>query len=63
MNTKIIAIVLIVAGIALGLWGYNIYDSASSQVTRAISGETPIEAWFGMVSGAICFFSGLLKLK
>lgn len=63
MNNKIIGIVLIVAGVALAIWGYNIYDSASSQVTRAVSGDTPIEAWAGMVAGAISILIGITKLK
>ncbi|ADN77192.1 conserved hypothetical protein [Ferrimonas balearica DSM 9799] len=63
MNNKILGIVLIVAGVALAFWGYNIYDSASSQVTRALSGDTPIEAWAGMVGGAILALVGLTRLK
>ena len=42
MTNKIIGIVLIVIGVALGMWGYDVYDSVSSQVTRALNGETPI---------------------
>jgi len=63
MNNKIIGIVLIVIGVALAIWGYNIYDSAGSRIGRALSGETPIEAWAGMVGGAICLLIGILKLK
>ncbi len=63
MNNKIIGIVLIIAGAALALWGYNIYDSAGSQVSRAFSGDTPLEAWAGMVGGAICFVIGIIKVK
>ena len=63
MSNKIIGIVLIVIGVALAVWGYNIYDSAGSQVTRAFSGDTPIEAWAGMVGGAICIVIGILKVK
>jgi len=63
MNNKVIGIVLIVIGVALGLWGYDIYDSASSQVTRAFSGDTPIEAWVGMIGGALCLVAGIIKLK
>jgi uncharacterized membrane protein YidH (DUF202 family) len=58
-----IGIVLIVVGIAGIVWGYNIYDSASSQLSRALSGETPLEAWVGMIGGAICVAIGALKLK
>tara|TARA_R110000744_G_scaffold2188_10_gene8638 strand:+ start:2721 stop:2912 length:192 start_codon:yes stop_codon:yes gene_type:complete len=63
MNNKIIGIVLIIVGVALTLWGYNIYDSASSQVTRAVNGDTPIEAWAGMVGGVISVLVGIRKLK
>ncbi|PYF83025.1 uncharacterized protein DUF3185 [Marinomonas alcarazii] len=63
MNNKIIGIILVVAGAALAVWGYNIYDAASSQVTRAISGETPVEAWIGMVGGVACVLVGLTRLK
>jgi uncharacterized membrane protein YidH (DUF202 family) len=63
MNNKIIGIVLIVVGVALAAWGYNIYDSAGSQVSRAFSGDAPIEAWAGMLGGAISIVFGILKVK
>ncbi len=63
MNNKIIGIVLIIVGAALAMWGYNIYDSASSQFTRALSGDTPIEAWAGLVGGVICVLVGITRLK
>ena len=63
MNKKYIGIVLIVVGVALVAWGYNIYDSAGSQISRAISGDAPIEAWVGMVGGGICVAIGILKVK
>ncbi len=63
MNNRLIGIVLIVVGVALAAWGYDVYDSAGSQVSRALSGDTPIEAWAGMVGGAVCLIVGLLKVK
>lgn len=63
MNNKVIGIVLVVIGFALAAWGYNIYDSASSQIGRALSGDTPIEAWAGMVGGVICLVIGITKVK
>ena len=63
MNNKIIGIFFIIAGVALGIWGYDIYDSASSQITRAISGDTPMEAWGGMIGGALCLLFGIAKVK
>ena len=63
MNNQTIGIVLIVVGVALAAWGYNVYDSVGSQVSRALSGDTPFEAWAGMVGGAICLVLGILKVK
>ena len=63
MNSKIIGIVLIIAGVVLAMWGYNIYDSASSQLSRTLNGETPIEAWAGMVGGVVCVLIGITRIK
>ena len=63
MNKKYIAIILVIVGVALAYWGYSIYDSAGSQVSRALSGDSPIKAWGGMIGGAICIAIGITKLK
>jgi hypothetical protein len=63
MNNKIIGIVLFIIGVALAMWGYSIYDSAGSQISRALNGDTPIEAWAGMVGGAICLLVGVIRVK
>ena len=63
MNRKVIGIILIIVGVALVAWGYNIYDSAGSQLTRALSGDTPIEAWLGIVGGAIAVVIGIKRIK
>ena len=63
MNKKFIGIVLIAIGVALAAWGYNSYDSVGSQLSRTFSGDAPIEAWAGMVGGAICIVIGILKVK
>jgi uncharacterized membrane protein YidH (DUF202 family) len=63
MSNKNFGFVLILVGIALAIWGYNVYDSAGSQVSRALSGDAPIEAWAGMVGGAICVAIGINKLR
>ena len=60
---KIIRIVLVIGGVALAMWGYNIYDSAGSQLSRALNGDVPVKAWAGMVGGAICIAIGVLKIK
>ncbi len=63
MSNKIIGIAFIIVGSALAMWGYNIYDSASAQLSRAINGDTPIEAWAGLFGGIACVVFGISKLK
>ncbi|GIU32643.1 DUF3185 family protein [Shewanella colwelliana] len=63
MVNKLIGIAFIAVGVALAVWGYNIYDSATSQISRAFSGDTPLEAWAGMVGGGVCVLLGIVKLR
>ncbi|AOW76780.1 hypothetical protein A3Q34_07895 [Colwellia sp. PAMC 20917] len=63
MNNKIIGITLIIIGVAVAIWGYNIYDSASAQLTRTLSGDTPVEAWAGMIGGVIAVVIGITRVK
>ena len=63
MNKRYIGIALIVIGVALAVWGYNVYNSVGSQLSRAFSGEVPVKAWIGMVGGAICVIIGVLRVK
>ncbi len=63
MNKKFIGIILIIVGVVLTMWGYDIYDSASSQVSRALNGDTPIEAWAGMAGGVIAVLIGITRVK
>jgi uncharacterized membrane protein YidH (DUF202 family) len=63
MNNKIIGIMLIVIGVALAMWGYDIYNSVGSKIGRALSGSTPIDALAGMVGGVICLIIGILKVN
>lgn len=63
MKKQHIGIILIIVGVALAFWGYNIFDSASSQVSRALTGDAPMKAWVGMIGGVICIALGILKVK
>jgi uncharacterized membrane protein YidH (DUF202 family) len=63
MKNKFIGIILIIAGVVLAMWGYDIYDSATSQVSRALNGDTPIEAWAGMAAGLIAVLIGITRIK
>jgi hypothetical protein len=45
------------------MWGYDIYESAGAQITRALDGDTPIKAWAGMAGGIIAVLIGITRLK
>jgi hypothetical protein len=54
---------LIGVGIALALRGYDFFDSASSQINRAFSGDRSIEAWLGIIGGVIYAAVGISKVR
>lgn len=60
MSNKVIGLALIVFGIVLFVWGYNMYSSADLEANTVIP---PFRAWVGMIVGAINVFVGVLKLK
>lgn len=60
---KIIGIVLVVVGVALAMWGYDVYDSAGAQISRTLGGDTPLKAWLGMGGGVVCVIVGVLRLR
>ncbi|WP_371186749.1 DUF3185 family protein [Thalassotalea maritima] len=61
MERKLIGIILIIIGAFLAYWGYDIYQSVGSELTRTLGGETPWKAWAGMVGGAICIVLGIAR--
>ncbi len=63
-KTKIVSITLMVIGIGLIFWGYQMSGSFSSQITRAISGSDSDKVMLLYIGGAACFVVGLfLKIK
>jgi uncharacterized membrane protein YidH (DUF202 family) len=63
MNNKIIGVILIIAGVALALWGYDLYNSTSAQLSRSLNGDTPIKVWAGMAGGIVAVLIGITWLK
>jgi len=63
MNNKIMGIMLIILGTALIIWGYDMYHSPENQIGRALTGSVPIQAFVGMIGGAINVVVGISKLK
>lgn len=61
-NSQLIAIILLVVGIALLVWGSNLYGAFGNTFTRAIDGSTDTKTIMVLASGAVCTLLGLVKL-
>jgi hypothetical protein len=57
--TKAVGIVLVVAGIGLAYWGYQISGSVGSQLRQAFSGSHSDEVMIRYIAGAASFAVGL----
>ena len=56
---KIIGIVLVVFGIGLAIWGYQLSGSVGSQITQAVTGSDTDKVMTFYIAGAVCFFIGI----
>ncbi len=60
MNNKSIAIVLLVIGIILLVFGFNAYHSASSDVSRFFTGAPTDKSLWLLIIGAVLGVVGLI---
>ncbi len=60
---KIIGIVLVVLGIGLAIWGYQLSGSVGSQLTQAVTGSDPDKVMKFYITGAVSFFVGMYLFK
>ena len=51
-NIKIVSIVLMVVGIALIVWGFQMSDSLGNQVTESLTGSSTDAVMFRYIAGA-----------
>lgn len=63
MNNKMIGAVLLVVGIGLVIWGYQLSGSVGSQMTKAISGSYTDRVMMMYIGGAVAIIAGLLISK
>jgi hypothetical protein len=61
-NSQLVSIILLVIGIALLVWGGNLYGAFGNKLTRAIDGSIDTKTTLVLASGAICSLLGLVKL-
>lgn len=55
---KIIGIVLIVLGIGIAIWGYQLSGSIGSQITQAVTGSDTDKVMTFYITGAVGFVVG-----
>ncbi|MCF7807454.1 MAG: DUF3185 family protein [Candidatus Marinimicrobia bacterium] len=60
---KTIGISLVVFGVGLAIWGYQLSGSVGSQLTLAVTGADTEKVMTFYISGAICFVVGLFLVK
>jgi len=61
-QSKIIGIVLMVTGIGLAIWGYQMSGSFGSQFNQAINGSYTDKVMIIYIAGAASFIVGLFLL-
>lgn len=59
---KIIGIALVVLGIGLAIWGYQLSGSVGSQVTQAVTGAATDKVMTFYISGAVSFVVGIFLI-
>lgn len=61
---KIIAIALIVVGVGLAWWGYQMSESVGSQLSSALTGSQGDDVMWRYIAGAVCIaVGGFLMVK
>jgi len=57
-----IGIVLLIAGIALLLWGINLYGAFGNKFARTFTGSSTNETMIFLIAGAVCAVLGAMML-
>lgn len=60
--TVIIGIVLVVAGVGLAFWGYQLSGSFTSQIAEVVTGSETDKVMGLYIGGAVCFVVGIYML-
>jgi uncharacterized membrane protein len=56
---KIIGIALVVLGISLAIWGYQLSGSLGSQITKAVTGSDTDKVMTFYITGVVSFVVGI----
>lgn len=56
--TKVIGLALLVAGLGLAYWGFQLSGSVGSKITQAVTGSATDEVMTFYIAGAVSFVVG-----
>lgn len=56
---KAIGLALVVIGVGLAYWGYQISETLTAQLTATISGSLPDQVMYRYIGGAACGVAGV----
>ena len=59
---KLIGLVLLVAGLGLAFWGYQMSGSFAAKLSRGLNGTLPDAVMYRYIGGAISSVAGLFLL-
>lgn len=59
---KMIGLVLLVGGLGMAFWGYQMSGSFAAQLTKGVSGALPDAVMYRYIGGAIASIMGLFLL-
>lgn len=59
MVAKALGLALIVIGVGLAWWGYQISETLTVQLTAKLSGSMPDQVMYRYIGGAACGVAGL----
>lgn len=61
-NNKIIAIVLLIVGVGLAWWGYDMSQSVGNQLAETFNNATKKEVVFAYIGAIACVVAGLFMI-
>lgn len=59
---KMIGLILLVAGLGMAFWGYQMSDAFTSQLSKGLTGALPDAVMYRYIGGAICSVAGIFLL-
>jgi hypothetical protein len=59
VNKKILGVVLIVVGLGLAFWGYQLSQSVESALTEVVTGAETDQVMLLYIGAAVCLVTGL----